>query len=206
MTVQASDKGAVTNILIVGVGGQGTLLASRVIAQAAIDLGYDVKVSEIHGMAQRGGSVVSQVRYGHKVYSPIIKKGEADIILAFEKLEAARYLEFLKDGGLIVINNERIDPLPVMNGESQYPDNLEKAIADVVPRTVVLDATDMARECGNDRAANIVMVGLMGKAIGIPDASLDQAIRKLVPQKVMDINLKAAESGRNYLDNSGISL
>ncbi len=110
-----------TNILIVGVGGQGTLLTSRIIAQVAVQMGYDVKVSEVHGMAQRGGSVVSQVRYGKKIYSPIIKKGDADIILAFEKIESARWLDYLKPDGMVIINNERVNPLPVLSGKVKYP-------------------------------------------------------------------------------------
>ncbi len=199
-----SDK--ITNILIVGVGGQGTLLASRVIAQAAIDLGYDVKVSEIHGMAQRGGSVVSQVRYGKQVFSPIIKKGEADVILAFEKLEAARYLDFLKDGGLMLINNERIDPAPVMSGESKYPESIEEKIAAVVPKTVVIDATDIAVDCGTAKAANMVLVGLMSRALDLPKDAVAQAVKDMVPAKAVEINLAAMDKGWNYLDKTPISI
>jgi indolepyruvate ferredoxin oxidoreductase beta subunit len=195
-----------TNILIVGVGGQGTLLASRVLAQAAVDLGHDVKVSEIHGMAQRGGSVVSQVRYGAKVFSPIIKKGEADVIMAFEKLEAARYLPFLRKDGLIIINTDKIDPLPVMSGEVRYPERLEEKIAAVVPKTVALDATGMAEKCGTSKAANIVMVGLVGRTLGMPLDSLTEAIKGLVPQKAIDINVQALNEGWNYMDKVSIKI
>lgn len=195
-----------TNILIVGVGGQGTLLASRVLAQAAVDLGHDVKVSEVHGMAQRGGSVVSQVRYGHKVFSPIIKKGEADVIMAFEKLEAARYLPFLRKEGLIVINTDKIDPLPVMSGEVRYPERLEEKIAEVVAKTVALDATGMAEECGNSKAANILLVGMVGRALGMPKDSLAEAIKGLVPPKAVDVNLKALTQGWNHLDKLSIKI
>ncbi len=195
-----------TNILIVGVGGQGTLLASRVLAQAAVAQGHDVKVSEIHGMAQRGGSVVSQVRYGPKIFSPIIKRGDADVIMAFEKLEAARYLPFLKKGGLMVINTDRIDPLPVMSGEVGYPERLEEKIAQVVPKTITLDATGIAAGCGTSRAANIVLVGLVGRALGFPLDLLEEAVRALVPKKVVDINIKALNAGWNYMDNNLISM
>ena len=195
-----------TNILIVGVGGQGTLLASRVLAQAAVDLGHDVKVSEIHGMAQRGGSVVSQVRYGPKVFSPIIKKGEADVIMAFERLEAARYLPFLRKDGLMVINTDKIDPLPVMSGEVRYPERLEKKIAAVVPKTVTLDATGIAEGCGTSKAANIVLVGLVGRTLGMPLDSLTEAIRGLVPEKAVDTNIKALHEGWNYMEQVSINI
>ena len=161
--------GKVMNILIVGVGGQGTLLTSRILAQVAVDLGYDVKVSEIHGMAQRGGSVVSQVRYGEKIYSPIISKGGADIILAFEKLEAARWLDYLKPDGMVIINDDRVDPLPVMSGKVKYPDDIDQRIAQMVEKTMVVDASSIAVECGNVRAANVVMVGLLAGAMGFPE-------------------------------------
>ncbi|MGE5415577.1 MAG: indolepyruvate oxidoreductase subunit beta [Acidobacteriota bacterium] len=198
MAAKTAVKTDVMNILIVGVGGQGTLLASRIVAQAAIQMGHDVKVSEIHGMAQRGGSVVSQVRYGQKVFSPIIKKGEADIILAFEKLEAARYIDFLKKGGAMIVNDDRIDPAPVMSGDAKYPENLEEKIAAIVPRTVVIDATSVAKKCGNVKAANTVLVGLMGRELGIPDEALEEAINRVVPAKAREVNQKALAAGREY--------
>ena len=157
-------------------------------------------------MAQRGGSVVSQVRYGPKIFSPIIKRGDADVIIAFEKLEAARYLPFLKKGGLMVINTDRIDPLPVMSGEVAYPEKLEEKIARVVPKTISLDATGIAAGCGTSRAANIVLVGLVGRALGFPLDALEEAVRGLVPQKVVDINIKALNAGWNYVDNDLISM
>ncbi|MGE5371266.1 MAG: indolepyruvate oxidoreductase subunit beta [Solirubrobacterales bacterium] len=186
-----------TDILIVGVGGQGALLAGRILADAAIRLGKDVKVSEIHGMAQRGGSVVAQVRYGDKVYSPIIKKGDADVVMAFEKLEAARYLDFLKADGLMVINSERIDPAPVMSGEAKYPDDVEAKIAAAVPRTRIADATKIASGLGNVKAANTVIVGVVGRELGIPMDVLEASIRELMPAKVADVNLKALAAGWN---------
>ncbi|NLB52971.1 MAG: indolepyruvate oxidoreductase subunit beta [Syntrophomonadaceae bacterium] len=190
----------VTNVLIVGVGGQGTLLTSRIIAQVAVQMGYDVKVSEIHGMAQRGGSVVSQVRYGKRVYSPIISKGEADIILAFEKIEAARWLDYLKPDGMVIINNERVNPLPVMSGKVKYPDEIHEKIASLLPRTVIVDATDIAVRCGNVRAANVVLVGMLSEAIGIPAEEMEKAITEIVPAKALEVNLQAFKEGCKLLN------
>ncbi|MDD4172438.1 MAG: indolepyruvate oxidoreductase subunit beta [Syntrophomonas sp.] len=189
----------ITNVLIVGVGGQGTLLTSRIIAQVAVQMGYDVKVSEIHGMAQRGGSVVSQVRYGNRVYSPIITKGEADIILAFEKIEAARWLDYLKPDGMVIINNERVNPLPVMSGKAKYPDDIHNKIAALLPKTSIVDATDIADRCGNTKAANVVLVGMLSQAIGLPAEEVEKAIRAIVPAKALDINLKAFNEGRQLI-------
>lgn len=188
--------GKATNILIVGVGGQGTLLTSRILAQVAVQLGHDVKVSEIHGMAQRGGSVVSEVRYGDKIYSPIIKKGDADIILAFEKLEAARWLDYLKPGGMVIINNDRVDPLPVMSGKVKYPQDIDQRVAGLVESTLIVDASKIAVECGNVRAANVVLVGVLAAAIGLPGDEVEKAIREMVPAKALEINLKAFNEGQ----------
>lgn len=185
----------VTNILIVGVGGQGTLLTSRVIAQVAVQMGFDVKVSEIHGMAQRGGSVVSQVRYGRKVFSPIISKGEADIILAFEKIEAARWLDYLKPDGMVIINNERVNPLPVMSGKVEYPDQIHERVAQLVPKTTIVNATEIAVSCGNFRAANVVLVGMISQAMGIPAEEVEKAITYIVPARALEVNLKAFREG-----------
>lgn len=185
----------VTNILIVGVGGQGTLLTSRIISQVAVQMGFDVKVSEIHGMAQRGGSVVSQVRYGSQVFSPIISKGEADIILAFEKIEAARWLDYLKPEGMVIINNERVNSLPVMSGKVKYPDHIHERVAELVPKTTIVDATDIAVRCGNVRAANVVLVGMISQAMGIPAEEVEKAITAIVPARALDVNLKAFREG-----------
>jgi len=192
-----------TNILIVGVGGQGTLLTSRIIAQVAVQLGYDVKVSEVHGMAQRGGSVVTQVRYGKKIYSPIIKKGQADILLAFEKIEAARWLDYLKADGMVIINNERVNPLPVMSGKAKYPDNIHERVAGLVNKTVVVDATDIATRCGNIKAANVVLVGMLSQASGIPDEEVVKAIQAIVPAKALDVNLAAFREGCKLMSDVG---
>lgn len=187
-----------TNILIVGVGGQGTLLTSRIIADVAVQLGYDVKVSEIHGMAQRGGSVVSQVRYGDKIYSPIIKKGDADIILAFEKLEAARWLDYLKPDGMVIINDERVNPLPVMSGKMKYPDDIHEKVAALVPDTIIVDASAIADRCGNSRAANVVLVGMLSRVMGLPVDEVKKAIERLVPPKALEVNLKAFQQGFSH--------
>ncbi len=192
-----------TNILIVGVGGQGTLLTSRIIAQVAVQMGYDVKVSEVHGMAQRGGSVVSQVRYGKKIYSPIIKKGDADIILAFEKVESARWLDYLKSDGMVIINNERVNPLPVLSGKVKYPDNINEKVAGCLKDTVMVDATDIAVRCGNARAANVVLVGMLCKAIGLPEEEVEKAIRAIVPAKALEVNLIAFRKGMELINKAG---
>jgi indolepyruvate ferredoxin oxidoreductase beta subunit len=192
-----------TNILIVGVGGQGTLLTSRIIAQVAVQMGYDVKVSEVHGMAQRGGSVVTQVRYGEKIYSPIISKGDADVILAFEKIEVARWLDYLKPDGMVIINNERVNPLPVMSGKAKYPDDIHTKIAGMVKKTVVADATEIAVRCGNIKAANVVLVGMLSQAIGLPEPEVEKAIRAIVPAKALEVNLKAFREGRQLLTSIG---
>lgn len=192
----------IMNILIVGVGGQGTLLTSRIIADVAVQMGYDVKVSEVHGMAQRGGSVVSQVRFGDKVYSPIIKKGDADIILAFEKVEAARWLDYLKKDGTVIINNERVDPLPVMTGKAKYPEDIDQKIKQLVKKTVVVNASDIARSCGNVRAANVVMVGLLSAALGFSADQVEASIQKTVPAKAIDINLQAFHKGCELLNTA----
>ncbi len=192
-----------TNILIVGVGGQGTLLTSRIIAQVAVQMGYDVKVSEVHGMAQRGGSVVSQVRYGQKIYSPIIKKGDADIILAFEKVESARWLDYLKPEGMVIINNERVNPLPVLSGKMKYPDDIDSKVGGLVKDTVMVNATDIATRCGNARAANVVLVGMLSKAIGLPAEEVENAIRTIVPAKALEVNLTAFRQGCDLLSQAG---
>ncbi len=183
------------NIMIVGVGGQGTLLASRVLGTVALKNSYDVKVSEVHGMSQRGGSVVTYVKLGEKVYSPLIEKGEADIILAFEKLEALRWLEYLKDGGRMIINDQRIDPMPVIIGKARYPDNIIAKIKDNYHNTISIDALNIARQCGNIKAVNIVLLGLMAKSTDIGKDIWVSAIKEVVPEKLLEVNLKAFEAG-----------
>ena len=151
------------NIMIVGVGGQGTLLASRILGGVAIKMGYDVKVSEVHGMSQRGGSVVTYVKFGDKVYSPIIDKGEADFIVSFEMLEAARYTEFLKPDGKIIANTQQINPMPVITGAQEYPEALSEKIKAAGIDLVAVDALSLAEEAGSSKAVNIVLMGILSK-------------------------------------------
>ncbi|MBR4893305.1 MAG: indolepyruvate oxidoreductase subunit beta [Clostridia bacterium] len=182
------------NIMIVGVGGQGTLLASRILGNTVIEEGYDVKVSEVHGMSQRGGSVVTYVKYGEKVYSPIIDRGEADIILAFELLEAYRALPYLKKGGKMIVNTQSIDPMPVITGVAKYPENIVEKLSaeiDVLP----IDALKLAKEAGNIKAVNVVLIGVMAKSTDIPYEKWVEIIKKTVPEKFLQVNLKAFDLG-----------
>ena len=184
------------SIMIVGVGGQGTLLASRILGSALLDCGYDVKVSEVHGMSQRGGSVVTYVRFGESVASPIIEKGEADIILAFEQLEAARWLEYLKPDGKIIVNTQQMDPMPVVMGAAEYPEGVIDAIRAAGADVETLDALPMAVEAGTAKAVNVVLIGAMAK--NMADVSKEvwlKALRESVPAKFLELNLKAFEMG-----------
>ncbi len=184
------------NIMIVGVGGQGTLLASRIIGKVAIKEGYDVKVSEVHGMSQRGGSVVTYVKYADKVYSPIIDKGEADIILAFEMLEAMRALPFLKKGGRMIANTQKINPMPVITGAAKYPEDIEEKLAAKIDLLAV-DALSAAIEAGNVKSVNVVLIGILAKSTNITKQSWIDTIKETVPERFLDINLKAFELGYN---------
>lgn len=183
------------SILIVGVGGQGTLLASRVLGRVALDAGYDVKLSEVHGMAQRGGSVVTHVRYGEKVHSPVIDKGQADIILAFEKLEGLRYLPYLKKGGRMFVNTQEILPMPVIIGAAKYPEDIENEIRQKAPETVFTDALSLAREAGSEKAVNTVLLGVLAKDNGFEKQRFIDAIRATVAPKFAELNSKAFELG-----------
>ncbi len=182
--------------MIVGVGGQGSLLASKVLGRAAMDKGYDVKVSEVHGMSQRGGSVVTYVRFGDKVYSPIIDRGGADYIISFELLEAARYTEFLKPGGQIVTSTQQIDPMPVIAGTAKYPEELIEKMTASGAKVDALDALDIANEAGSSKAANIVLMGRFANYI--KEISSDEwlnAVEACVPAKFAQLNRKAFEMG-----------
>ena len=183
------------SIMIVGVGGQGTLLASRILGSALLDCGYDVKVSEVHGMSQRGGSVVTYVRYGENVASPIIEKGEADIILAFEQLEAARWLEYLKPDGKIIVNTQKIDPMPVVIGATEYPDGVIPAIRAAGADVEELDALPLAVEAGTSKAVNVVLIGAMAKNMSLDKEVWIKALKESVPPKFLELNLKAFEMG-----------
>lgn len=186
------------NVMIVGVGGQGTLLASRVIGGAALTAGFDVKISEVHGMSQRGGSVITYVRFGEKVSSPLIGKGDADVVLSFETLEAMRFLEYAKpESGTIIVNEQQIDPMPVITGAQKYPEGIIENLKKSKINTVSLDAAKIALECGDIRAVNIVLIGAMaGLGFGkIPREAWEESVKKSVPQKALEINMKAFEKG-----------
>lgn len=182
------------NIMIVGVGGQGSLLASRILGTAAMAEGYDVKVSEVHGMSQRGGSVVTYVRYGDAVSSPVICEGEADVILSFEKLEAARWLPFLKIGGTVVTGIQEINPMPVITGAKEYPDEIVEKIKALGVDIIAEDAAAIAREAGSEKASNVALIGLAAHVLGFEKNVLRDAVANCVPKKALDINLKAFDS------------
>ncbi len=182
------------NIMIVGVGGQGTLLASRILGKVAIKEGYDVKVSEVHGMSQRGGSVVTYVKFGERVYSPIIDKGEADLILAFEILEAYRALPFLKKGGKMIANVQQMNPMPVIIGAMAYPENIEEKLSEKIDLQAI-DALSAAMNAGNVKAVNVVLIGVLAKSTNIAKEVWIDAIKETVPEKFLDVNLKAFEIG-----------
>lgn len=183
------------NIMIVGVGGQGTLLASRLLGKVAQKQGYDVKVSEIHGMSQRGGSVVTYVKMGRKVYSPVIEKGEADFLLAFEKLEALRWIDYLKKDGTMVLNDQGIDPMPVITGSTAYPEGIIDKLAAAGARVRSIDALGIARECGNIKAVNIVLIGLLAGTSSIAKDVWLESLKESVPQKFLDVNVRAFDAG-----------
>lgn len=186
------------NIMIVGVGGQGTLLASKMLGYVLLQQGYDVKVSEVHGMSQRGGSVVTYVRYGKKVYSPVIDKGEADVIISFEKLEAARWLEFLKKDGTIITNTQEVEPMPVITGAAAYPENLIEKMQAAGAKVDAKDFLSIAQDAGSAKAVNIALIGRLSTYFPeIRDEQWQDAIEKIVPPKFLDLNRKAFEAGRN---------
>ena len=185
------------NIMIVGVGGQGTLLASKLLGHLLLEQGYDVKVSEVHGMSQRGGSVVTYVRYGDRVDSPVIDQGEADYIVAFELLEAARWLSYLKPDGQIVTSTQQIEPMPVITGAAQYPENLVEKMRAAGAKVDALDCLALAEQAGSSKAVNIVLMGRLSHYFGAPEADWLAAIEAVVPPKFLDLNKKAFELGKN---------
>ena len=182
-------------IMIVGVGGQGTLLASRILGSALLSKGYDVKVSEVHGMSQRGGSVVTYVKYGEKVYSRVIGEGEADLILAFEQLEAARWLSCLKPDGKVIVNTQKIDPMSVVIGDKVYPDGVIDAVKSAGAQVHELNALPLAVEAGSAKAVNVVLIGAMAKNTDIDKEIWLDAVKACVPPKFLELNLKAFELG-----------
>ena len=189
---------ATKNIMIVGVGGQGTLLAGKLLGCVLMAQGYDVKVSEVHGMSQRGGSVVTYVRFGEKVYSPVIDKGEADIILSFEKLEAARWLEYLKPGGQIITNTQEIEPMPVITGAASYPEQLVEKMQAAGAKVDAKDFLAIAESAGSAKAVNIALMGrLSGYFPEISEKQWQKAMEACVPPKFLELNKKAFEMGRS---------
>lgn len=185
------------SILIVGVGGQGTLLTSRVLGRLAMDAGYDVKMSEVHGMAQRGGSVVTHVRYGEKVYSPLIEDGGADVILSFEKLEALRWAHYLKPGGVILINDQEIDPMPVITGAAQYPEDIWESLENRDAEIVPVAGLSTAQCLGNIKVTNTVLLGAMSRYLTeFTQEAWENAIDYTVPPHTVKINIDAFRKGR----------
>lgn len=185
------------NLLLVGVGGQGTILASKFISQVAINAGYDVKTSEIKGMSQRGGSVVTQVRIGTKIASPTIDKGEADYIVAFEELEAYRWADYLKPKGKVIINRQEIEPMPVIMGVADYPQGIEDKLKAVAIQVHSVDALTLAQGCGTSKAANIVLLGLLAQDLDIDKKHWEDALVQIIPAKLLVINQKSFETGYN---------
>ena len=185
------------NIMIVGVGGQGSLLASKLLGHLLMEQGYDVKVSEVHGMSQRGGSVVTYVRYGDRVNSPVIDKGEADFIVSFELLEAARWTEFLRPDGRIITNTQQINPMPVITGAAEYPQNLVDKMTAAGAQVDAMDALALAEEAGSSRAVNLVLMGRLSRYFDLPEEVWQNAITNSVPEKFLELNRKAFHLGRN---------
>ena len=186
----------ITNILLVGVGGQGILLASEILSEAAMLAGYDVKKSEIHGMSQRGGSVVSHVRYGTEVFSPIVPEGEGDILFGFELMETCRSLPLVKPDGTVVANDLQISPPSVLMGQETYPADLVLRIQDRFPDFLLVDGQEIAREAGNVRAANTVLLGAVSRRLAIAEEFWMRALEKMVPPKALEVNKKAFMIGR----------
>lgn len=188
---------AITNILLVGVGGQGILLASEILAEAFMIAGFDVKKSEIHGMSQRGGSVVSHVRFGKKVFSPVVPEGEGDILFGFELLETSRYLHLLRSGAKVIANDFRIQPPAVQLGQQRYPDNLQASIATRFPDFQLVDGLKIATEVGNPKVANTVLLGAVSSHLQLDATIWQAALQKMVPAKALAVNLQAFEAGRS---------
>ena len=185
----------VKSILFIGVGGQGTILASKILSEGLLRHGYDVKMSEVHGMAQRGGSVTTQVRFGEKVYSPLIEKGKADVIVAFEKSEALRAIPYLKENGNLVVNDYEIHPVPVLIGEEKYPESVNENLKASVPNTLIINAAEIAKDLGNIKAQNVVLLGALLKALNLEEINWEDVVASLVPEKAIELNKKALKAG-----------
>ena len=185
------------SIMIVGVGGQGSLLASRLLGNVLLAKGFDVKVSEVHGMSQRGGSVVTYVKYGDEVCSPVIEKGEADVIISFELLESARWLPYLKKGGKLITSTQQLDPMPVITGAAQYPEDIAAKIKAMGIQLTAVDALGLAEQAGNAKASNVVLMGVVSAQTEFEEQLWQNAIEQCVPPKFLELNKKAFELGRN---------
>jgi indolepyruvate ferredoxin oxidoreductase beta subunit len=199
-------KDEIKNVLIAGVGGQGVLLVSELLCQVCMDLGYDVKKSEVHGMAQRGGSVVSHVRYGSKVYSPLIERGCAHVLLAFEELEALRWLDYLRPDGVVIVNRQQIKPLPVAVGLQKYPGEILAGLRRKAGQVVVMDGMEFARQVGSVRAVNIALLGALAAFLNLNPDRLRRAIRARLPAKTVKANLAAFNKGLAAIDREQIAL
>ncbi len=186
----------VYNVLIVGVGGQGIILASDVLGRVAAKHGYDVKKNEIHGMAQRGGSVSSHVRFGKVVSYPIIKMGEADLLLSFEQIETLRYFPFLSEKGQVIVNDQKILPPAVFTGQQEYPSDVLERIKQKAPKTIIVDGPTVARNIGNPRVMNVIFLGVLSKFLDIPVEIYEQTLRESLKPKLVDINILAFNEGR----------
>ncbi|GAB6154869.1 indolepyruvate oxidoreductase subunit beta [Desulfosporosinus burensis] len=185
----------IINVLLVGVGGQGTILASKILTHVALAEGYQVKMSEIHGMAQRGGSVVTQVRMGEYVYSPVIEPGEVDFLIAFEQLEAYRWSHYLKKDGVLIVNTQKIVPLPVLIGAATYPETILVDLKDRVERFIELDGLKLASDAGNAKATNVVLMGVLSQYMDFPEDAWQSALVEKIPAKLLELNNKAFASG-----------
>lgn len=192
-----------TSVVLVGVGGQGILLASEIVAQAAVAAGFDVKTNEVHGMAQRGGSVVAQVRFGKKVFSPLIPRFTASVLCALEAAESLRAIDYLAEDGLAVVSSQKIIPVTVSSGASTYPEIDEVQLASFFPRLVYLDAVEKATALGNPRISNILLLGAMSTALDLPSEAWENAIRQSVKEKFVAINLQAFAAGREAVSADG---
>ncbi len=193
MVIEMSDG---KSIMIVGVGGQGTLLASRLLGHALLAQGVDVKISEVHGMAQRGGSVVTYVKYGEKVHSPVITQGEADVLISFEQLEAARWVSYLKKGGVLLTNTQQIDPMPVITGAASYPQDIVGKLKALGADVRAVDALALAEQAGSAKAVNTVLIGLFSRLVDFPEETWQEAVEACVPPKFLELNREAFRLGR----------
>ncbi len=186
------------SILLVGVGGQGTILASKLLTTGLMEAGYDVKMSEIHGMSQRGGSVSSQVRYGEMVESPVIELGGADILVSFEKMEALRWLNYLKPAGKVVVNNLELGSMPTLSGKADYPKNAIEILENYA-KTIVINASEEAEKLGNSKVMNVILLGAIIKAMGLENIDWEKILRDNIKENLVNINLKALETGMNLI-------